>query len=75
MNQEENKNIVEGVIELILDCDDPNDSNYGGGEYIDSQFLKKYNLQPGDRILFKKTNGKIEVVAKIHIKRTIEKIK
>ncbi len=65
----------EGIVTLILDCDDSNDISYGGGEFIDSEFLKKYNLQVGDRVLFKRTNDEIEVVAKVHIKRTIEKIK
>jgi len=65
--------IHEGIIDLILTCNNPDDSNYDSGDYLDYDFLEKHNLKPGDKIQYKLDNetDKVIILGKIQTTKTI----
>jgi len=67
--------IHEGEIEVCVRCDDPDDGEYETGKGIDQKLLDKYKLKIGDHVQYRITaDDNIEIIAKVHIKKTIEKL-
>ena len=50
------KKTHKGKIEVSITCNDPEDSGYSSGVYIDLKFLEKYDLKPGDHVLYEVQN-------------------
>lgn len=68
-------NIHEGIIEMVVTCEDPNDNNYNMGDYIDKETLDLHDLKPGDRVQYEIINDDVVILGKIYTKKVIEKIK
>ena len=68
------KETHEGIINLLVECDDPDDYEFRSSVDLEPELLKKHNLEPGDRIQYKIINDDIVILGKIHTKKHIEKI-
>ena len=68
------KKTHEGIINLLVECDDSDDYEFRSSVDLEPELLKKHNLEPGDRIQYKIINDDIVILGKIHTKKHIEKI-
>ena len=68
------ENTHEGSIDVVVCCNDPEDSNYGISKDIEPEILEKHNLKPGDKVVYKIVDEKVEIIGRLKITKTIEKI-
>lgn len=70
------KEIHEGIIEHMVACYDPDDSEYLASLPVEEPDLKQHNLKEGDKIRYTIDNqGYAVILGKIHIKKNIIPVK
>ena len=69
----EQKELHEGIITINIECVDDTSHN-GTGDYLDPEFVEKLGLKPGDCVQYTIEDDEINIIGKVHITRTIEKI-
>ena len=73
--EDKEKSVHEGTVEYIVCCRDENTGHYMDNTNLDQEQLEKFDLKEDDRVQYKiSKDGNAEILGKIHIEKTIEKL-